>query len=106
YENALITANGDFVMLHGRFWNVGQPAHWVVADIVKDRRWSARRTLGCHPRRSHRRGVAKRAADVRRHLPHTGLTRNALGPQTFRLNDSARRGEDAARARPPLTTKM
>src|SRR6476469_8707282 len=83
YENALITANGDFVMLHGRFWNVGQPAHWVVADIVKDRRWSARRTLGCHPRRSHRRGVAKRAADVRRHLPHTGLTRNALGPQTF-----------------------
>jgi predicted SnoaL-like aldol condensation-catalyzing enzyme len=35
YENALITTNGDYVMLHGRFWNVGQPAHWKVADIVR-----------------------------------------------------------------------
>ena len=43
-----------------------------------DRRRSARRTLGCHPRRSHRRGVAKWAADVRRHLPHTGLTWNSF----------------------------
>jgi predicted SnoaL-like aldol condensation-catalyzing enzyme len=22
-------------MLHGRFSNVGQPAHWIVADIVR-----------------------------------------------------------------------
>ncbi len=35
YENALITANGDHVMLHGRFRNVGQPADWIVADIVR-----------------------------------------------------------------------
>jgi predicted SnoaL-like aldol condensation-catalyzing enzyme len=35
YENALITANGDYVMLHGRFCNVGQPADWIVADIVR-----------------------------------------------------------------------
>ena len=35
YENALITATGDYVMLHGRFWNVGQPANWIVADIVR-----------------------------------------------------------------------
>jgi len=35
YENALITANGDYVMLHGRFWNAGQPANWIVADIVR-----------------------------------------------------------------------
>ena len=35
YENGLITANGDYVMLHGRFWNVGQSAHWIVADIVR-----------------------------------------------------------------------
>ena len=35
YENALITANGDYVMLHGRFRNVGQPANWIVADIVR-----------------------------------------------------------------------
>ena len=35
YENSLITANGDYVMLHGRFRNVGQPADWIVADIVR-----------------------------------------------------------------------
>ena len=35
YENALITTDGDYVMLHGRFRNVGQPAHWIVADIVR-----------------------------------------------------------------------
>jgi predicted SnoaL-like aldol condensation-catalyzing enzyme len=34
YENALIVANGDYVMLHGRFTNIGQPANWIVADIV------------------------------------------------------------------------
>ena len=35
YENALITANADYVMLHGRFSNVGQHANWIVADIVR-----------------------------------------------------------------------
>src|ERR1700761_6486502 len=35
YENGLIVANGDYVMLHGRFSNVGQQADWIVADIVR-----------------------------------------------------------------------
>jgi predicted SnoaL-like aldol condensation-catalyzing enzyme len=35
YENGLIVANGDYVMLHGRFSNVGQSADWIVADIVR-----------------------------------------------------------------------
>src|SRR6201991_1208618 len=35
YENGLVVAGGDFVMLHGRFRNVGQPADWIVADIVR-----------------------------------------------------------------------
>ncbi|MEZ0049912.1 putative SnoaL-like aldol condensation-catalyzing enzyme [Mycobacterium sp. MAA66] len=35
YENGLIVADGDYVMLHGRFCNVGQPADWIVADIVR-----------------------------------------------------------------------
>ena len=35
YENGLVVASGDYVMLHGRFSNVGQPAHWIVADIVR-----------------------------------------------------------------------
>jgi predicted SnoaL-like aldol condensation-catalyzing enzyme len=35
YENALIVANGDYVMLHGDSPNIGQPAHWIAADIVR-----------------------------------------------------------------------
>jgi predicted SnoaL-like aldol condensation-catalyzing enzyme len=35
YENALIAANGDYVILHGRFTNIGQPENWIAADIVR-----------------------------------------------------------------------
>jgi predicted SnoaL-like aldol condensation-catalyzing enzyme len=35
YENALTIANGDYVMLHGRFSNTGLPANWVAVDIVR-----------------------------------------------------------------------
>ena len=35
YEHALILANGDYVIMHGRFSGIGLPANWVVADIVR-----------------------------------------------------------------------
>jgi predicted SnoaL-like aldol condensation-catalyzing enzyme len=35
YENARIMAEGNFVILYGRFTNVGQPAAWIVVDIVR-----------------------------------------------------------------------
>jgi predicted SnoaL-like aldol condensation-catalyzing enzyme len=35
YENSRIMAEGDFLMLHGRYTNVGQPAAWIVADVVR-----------------------------------------------------------------------
>jgi predicted SnoaL-like aldol condensation-catalyzing enzyme len=35
YESGLAFASGDYVMLHGRFSNVGQPADWIVADVVR-----------------------------------------------------------------------
>ena len=35
YENALTVAEGDYVMLHGRFSGIGLPAAWVVVDIVR-----------------------------------------------------------------------
>jgi predicted SnoaL-like aldol condensation-catalyzing enzyme len=36
YENQLTVANGDFVVLHGRFSGLGAGApNWVVADIVR-----------------------------------------------------------------------
>jgi predicted SnoaL-like aldol condensation-catalyzing enzyme len=35
YENALILAEGDHVMLHGRFSGHGRPRSWIAADIVR-----------------------------------------------------------------------
>jgi len=35
YENGLILAEGNPLILHGRFSDVGQPANWIVADIVR-----------------------------------------------------------------------
>jgi hypothetical protein len=31
----VIVAEGDFVILHGRFSGFGQPANWIAADIVR-----------------------------------------------------------------------
>ncbi|GGC75809.1 nuclear transport factor 2 family protein [Undibacterium terreum] len=36
YENQLILANGDYLMLHGRFSGLGEGVpSWVVVDIVR-----------------------------------------------------------------------
>jgi predicted SnoaL-like aldol condensation-catalyzing enzyme len=35
YENALILAEGDYVMLHGRFSGHGRPRAWIAADILR-----------------------------------------------------------------------
>jgi predicted SnoaL-like aldol condensation-catalyzing enzyme len=28
-------AEGDFVMVHGRFSGMGQPTNWIVVDIIR-----------------------------------------------------------------------
>jgi predicted SnoaL-like aldol condensation-catalyzing enzyme len=35
YEHQLIVAEGDHVVVHGRFSGRGQPAAWIAADIVR-----------------------------------------------------------------------
>jgi predicted SnoaL-like aldol condensation-catalyzing enzyme len=35
YENQLIVAEGDYVILHGRFSGIGRSVDWIVADIVR-----------------------------------------------------------------------
>ena len=35
YEHGLILAEGDFVIVHGRYSNTGLPANWIVADIAR-----------------------------------------------------------------------
>jgi len=35
YEPGLVVAEGDFLILHGRFSGFGLPVNWVVADILR-----------------------------------------------------------------------
>jgi predicted SnoaL-like aldol condensation-catalyzing enzyme len=35
YEPGLVVAEGDFVILHGRFSGFGLPVNWIVADILR-----------------------------------------------------------------------
>ena len=35
YEPGLVMAEGDYVILHGRFSRFGLPVNWVVADILR-----------------------------------------------------------------------
>jgi predicted SnoaL-like aldol condensation-catalyzing enzyme len=35
YEPGTIVAEGDFVMVHGRFSGFGAPVNWIAADIVR-----------------------------------------------------------------------
>jgi predicted SnoaL-like aldol condensation-catalyzing enzyme len=34
YEPGTIVADGDFVIVHGRFSGIGQPVNWIAADIL------------------------------------------------------------------------
>jgi predicted SnoaL-like aldol condensation-catalyzing enzyme len=35
YEPGTIVADGDFVIVHGRYSGLTQPVNWIVADIVR-----------------------------------------------------------------------
>ena len=35
HEIAHIAAEGDFVMVHGRYSGIGQPKAWIAADIIR-----------------------------------------------------------------------
>src|ERR1700746_2950020 len=35
YEHQLIVAEGDYVIVHGRFTGLGRPAAWIAADVVR-----------------------------------------------------------------------
>ncbi|MGA7331456.1 MAG: nuclear transport factor 2 family protein [Pseudolabrys sp.] len=35
YEPGTIVAEGDYVIVHGRFSNTGMPRNWIAADIVR-----------------------------------------------------------------------
>ena len=35
YEPGTIVADGDFVIIHGRFSGIGLPVNWIAADILR-----------------------------------------------------------------------
>jgi predicted SnoaL-like aldol condensation-catalyzing enzyme len=35
YEHGVILAEDDYVIVHGRFSNIGLPVNWIAADIVR-----------------------------------------------------------------------
>jgi predicted SnoaL-like aldol condensation-catalyzing enzyme len=35
YEPGTIVAEGDYVIVHGRFTDTGRPKNWIAADIVR-----------------------------------------------------------------------
>lgn len=35
YESGVIVADGDYVIIHGRFSGHGRPAAWIAADILR-----------------------------------------------------------------------
>jgi len=35
YEPGLIVADGDYVIVHGRFSGFGAPVNWIAADILR-----------------------------------------------------------------------
>jgi predicted SnoaL-like aldol condensation-catalyzing enzyme len=35
YEPGTIVADGDFVIVHGRYSGIGLPVNWIVVDIVR-----------------------------------------------------------------------
>jgi predicted SnoaL-like aldol condensation-catalyzing enzyme len=35
YEHALIVAEDDYVVVHGRFSGIGRPTAWIAVDVVR-----------------------------------------------------------------------
>jgi predicted SnoaL-like aldol condensation-catalyzing enzyme len=35
YEPGVILAEGDYVIVHGRFSKIGLPVNWIAADVVR-----------------------------------------------------------------------
>jgi len=59
YEPGTIVAEGDFVIVHGRFSGFGAPVNWIAADILRIEdgilveHWTSSRTrLHVHPPRA------------------------------------------------------
>ena len=65
YEPGTIVADGDFVMVHGRYSGFGQPVNWIIVDILRIEDGMLVEHWGCDPRRSYPGAVKERPSHVR-----------------------------------------
>ena len=75
YEPGVIVADGDFVIVHGRFSGHGRPRNWIAADILRIVGWSSRRTLGRSSGRGFASGIQERSPHVRKEFRKTPESR-------------------------------
>ena len=80
YENALIVAEGDYVMLHGRFSGIGQPVNWVVVDILRIDNGLLAEHWDVIQDEATRRVFEERAAHVRGEISRLRRNRMDFGP--------------------------
>ena len=84
YEHGLILAEGDYVIVHGRFSGTGRPAAWVAADVVRIEKRRPGRALGRTPGRGDPSRIEERIAHVRRPLPRMTQTGESRGRTAIR----------------------
>jgi predicted SnoaL-like aldol condensation-catalyzing enzyme len=64
YEPGTIVAEGDYVVVHGRFSGTGRPRNWIAADVVRMVDGVLAEHWDVLQDRSNRGRVAKRSVDV------------------------------------------
>ena len=79
YEPGVIVAEGDVVIIHGRFSGFGLPVNWIAADIIRVERRNPGRALGCHSGRGYPGTVQERKPNVWRLVPRPRITAIRLG---------------------------
>ena len=82
----MILAEGDYVIVHGRFSNIGLPVNWIAADIVRLKAGILVEHWDCHSGRGYRATVQERESDVRRLIPEVNTTGTSLNKFLLALN--------------------
>jgi predicted SnoaL-like aldol condensation-catalyzing enzyme len=88
YENGLTVANGDYVLLHGRFSGLSRPANWIVVDIVRLENGQLAGHWDVIQDEVTKGSIRQRPADVRRQVP--GVSHRAEGRLWGRKSGSRR----------------
>src|SRR2546426_6656504 len=89
YEPGTIVADGDFVIVHGRFSGF-LPVNWIAGRHSSHRGWNAGRALGCDSRRGDPRRVQEQSSDVRHEFSE--ISRPYQPSMTLRIERYADRG--------------